>query len=138
MFPFKNCFLRKKWVQQFWTIMHFLMMEHKSRPLTKDEAKLEKKADELEGFQGSDGWLDNFKRRHSITFKENQGEAAEIDLEALRNWQQDVLRKTIFHFSEDDVFNADKTGLFWQLLPNKTLAFKGWCVLRIYCWIFLF
>ncbi|KAL1447458.1 hypothetical protein WDU94_005464 [Cyamophila willieti] len=28
-------------------------------------------------------------------------------------------------FSERDVFNADKTGLFFRVLPNKTMAFKN-------------
>lgn len=76
-------------------------------------------------FKASDGWLGKFKQRHSIVFKGNQGEAAEINLVELGNWQQDVLLEEISHFSADDVFNADETGLFWQLLPNKTLAFKG-------------
>lgn len=100
-------------------------IEHKQRPLEESDAKLEKKADELERFDASQGWMDRFKHRHSIVFKGNQGEAAEIDLKALGDWQQDVLRETISHLSADDVFNVDETGLFWQVLPNKTLAFKG-------------
>lgn len=28
-------------------------------------------------------------------------------------------------YDEDDVFNADELGLFYKLLPSKTLAFKG-------------
>ncbi|GBM76204.1 Tigger transposable element-derived protein 6 [Araneus ventricosus] len=28
-------------------------------------------------------------------------------------------------YKTDDIFNADKTGLFFQCLPNKTAAFKG-------------
>ena len=62
-------------------------LEHKHKPLMNTDAQLEKKAEELEAFKASVGWLDRFKHRHSISFKGNQGEAADIDLEALGNWQ---------------------------------------------------
>ncbi|VDI33975.1 Hypothetical predicted protein [Mytilus galloprovincialis] len=28
-------------------------------------------------------------------------------------------------FTPDNIFNADKTGVFYKLLPEKTLEFKG-------------
>lgn len=62
-------------------------LEDKPRPLCESDAKLGKKADELEEFKASDGWMDRFKQRHSIVFKGNQGEAAEIDIRALGDWQ---------------------------------------------------
>lgn len=47
-------------------------------------------------------------------------------MESLHEWQKKVLQTELSKFSPDDIFNVDETGLFWQLLPNKTLAFKGW------------
>jgi len=76
-------------------------------------------------FKASNHWLDNFKTRHSIKFRSEQGEAAAIDLKAVEDWQETVLREALSKYSIDDVFNADETGLFWKLMPNKTLAFKG-------------
>lgn len=76
-------------------------------------------------FKASEGWLTNFKERHDIVFKQPQGEAGDIDLEAVDDWRQKVLREQLSKFSENDVFNVDETGLFWKLLPSKTLAFKG-------------
>lgn len=76
-------------------------------------------------FMASDGWLDNFKKRNGITFKTVQGEAGAVDSQSLIEWQQQVLRPLLKQFSPDDVFNLDETGLFWQLLPNKTMAFRG-------------
>uniref|UniRef100_A0A915EB41 HTH CENPB-type domain-containing protein n=1 Tax=Ditylenchus dipsaci TaxID=166011 RepID=A0A915EB41_9BILA len=61
--------------------------KHEERPLAELDAILEKKAVEFEIFKASDGWLRKFKHRHSISFQENQAEAADIDLEKLRNWQ---------------------------------------------------
>ena len=75
-------------------------------------------------FIASDGWLDNFKKRHGITFKTVQGEAGVVNLQSLLDWKQQVLQLLLRQFSADDVFNLDETGLFWQLLPNKTLSFR--------------
>lgn len=76
-------------------------------------------------FMASDGWLENFKKRHGIAFKTVHGEAGAVDSQSLLEWQQQVLRPLLRQFSADNVFNLDETGLFWQLLPNKTMSFKG-------------
>ena len=76
-------------------------------------------------FTASEGWLDKFKKRHGITFKTVQGEAGAVDSQSLLEWQQQVLQPLLRQFSADDVFNLDETGLFWQLLPNKTMTFRG-------------
>jgi hypothetical protein len=79
----------------------------------------------VENFKGSQGWIDRFKKRHSVVFKTVQGEAGDVDMASLSTWQQDVLQKELLKWKEDDVYNADETAIFWQLLPNKTLTFKG-------------
>lgn len=79
----------------------------------------------IEGFKASNGWLDNFKERHGIVFKEVQGEAAAVDMEAVDNWRQDILSKLLAEYSPSNVFNVDETGLFWRLMPDKTMTFKG-------------
>lgn len=79
-------------------------------------------------FKASEGWLTNFKRRHSIANKRLRGEAANINDDALTEWQNTVLRNNLVNFQPNDVFNVDETALFWELLPAKTLAFKGMAV----------
>lgn len=37
---------------------------------------------------------------------------------------EDKVRDIIKGFKPKNVFNADKTGLFYRLLPNKTLTFE--------------
>ena len=39
-------------------------------------------------FIASDGWLDNFKKRHGITFKTVHGEAGAVNLQSLLDWKQ--------------------------------------------------
>ena len=79
----------------------------------------------IPNFMVSNGWLDNLKKRHRITFKTVQGEAGAVDSQSLLEWQQQVLQPLLGQFSADDVFNLDETGLFWRLLPNKTMSFRG-------------
>lgn len=84
-------------------------------------------AEELgnETFKASDGWLSNFKKRNSITFKTVQGEEGAVNVGELTDWQTSVLREELEKYEPKDVFNLDETGLFWKLQPNKTMAFKG-------------
>jgi hypothetical protein len=60
-----------------------------------------------------------------VLFKLILGEATAINVQSLREWQQNVLREELIKFAPEDIFNVDETGLFWQLLPGKTWAFKG-------------
>ena len=79
----------------------------------------------IQDFIANNGWLDNFKKRHGIAFKTVQGEAGAVNLQSLLEWKQQVLQPLLRQFSADDVFNLDETGLFWQLLPSKTMSFRG-------------
>ena len=54
----------------------------------------------------------------SITkYKVVSGENAAVDKEVCEDWQQTILQPILQHY---DVFNADKTGLYWRLLPDRT------------------
>ena len=70
----------------------------------------------------SNGFLERFKKRH-ITFKVAAGEAASIEGEAVEDWVS-RLPTILEGFSPDDVFNMDKTGMFYKLLPDRTLCFR--------------
>jgi hypothetical protein len=93
--------------------------------LLKEKAKNLAELLGVSNFSASEGWLDRFKQRHSITFKSVQGEAGAVNLQPLLEWQQQVLKPLISQYSENDIFNMDETGLFWKLLPNKTMSLKG-------------
>ena len=73
----------------------------------------------------SDGWLSRLKKRHNIVFKNVCGERESVNISTLSNWTNDILLPTLKKYRPCDVFNADKTGLFWRILPDKTMAFKG-------------
>lgn len=77
-------------------------------------------------FKCSNGWLDRFKERHNITFKKICGEAKSVNenSDAMNNWAVE-LKHILTEFKPDNIFNADETGLFFKLLPEKTLEYKG-------------
>ena len=89
-------------------------------------AKAEELAKELGhgDFQCSSGWLQRFKGRHSIIQKRICGESAAVSTETCAQWIDTTLPTLLEGYELRDVFNADETGLFYKLLPNKTLAFK--------------
>ncbi|GFO28913.1 tigger transposable element-derived protein [Plakobranchus ocellatus] len=73
----------------------------------------------------NEDWTARFKKRHHIVFKTLCGESSSVDDASLNQWRDNVLEKTLSKYEPFDVYNADETGLFWRLLPNKTMDFKG-------------
>lgn len=48
-----------------------------------------------------------------------------VGIDKVNEWHAGEIIKLIADYSPDDIFNADETGLFFQLLPQHTLAAKG-------------
>lgn len=76
-------------------------------------------------FEASPGWLNRFKERHSIVFKNVCGESSSVSPDTVDRWVTDSLPKLMEGYDARDVFNADETGIFWRMLPEKTMAVKG-------------
>ncbi|XP_069103139.1 tigger transposable element-derived protein 6-like [Argopecten irradians] len=77
-------------------------------------------------FDCSTGWIDRFKDRHGICFKKICGEAKSVDKssDAMVQWADD-LHTLLLQYNHSDIFNADETGIFYRMLPDRTLDFKG-------------
>ena len=45
--------------------------------------------------------------------------------ETALNWTTNVIPNILQRFLSSDIFNGDKTGLFWKLTPHRTLSFVG-------------
>ena len=80
---------------------------------------------EVENFRASTGWLERFKERNGITFKKVCGEAKSVDTAStdMTEWEQ-RLRRLLDQYIPNDIYNADDTGVFYILLPDKTLEYK--------------
>src|SRR5947209_4986674 len=66
------------------------------------------------------GWLDRFKKRHSIKQHTRHGEAGSV----LESTEEDIkaLRAIAGEYPEGDIYNMDETGLFWKMMPSRGLS----------------
>ena len=96
-----------------------------SGTLLKEKAVYFVKELQIDDFKGSDGWLDGWKTRHSVTFKMVAGEATSCTSEMTASWDETTLPTIISNYKLEDIFNADEFGLFYQALPDKTLHLKS-------------
>ena len=70
-------------------------------------------------------WVKRFKACHNITSLKQSGEAASVPDGVVDRWKVEQLSAIREKFVDNDIFNLDETGLFWQVLPENTMQFKG-------------
>ncbi|XP_058809944.1 jerky protein homolog-like [Phymastichus coffea] len=78
---------------------------------------------EAADFKASNGWLEKFKKRYQIRQLSMQGDKLSSDNVAAENFKE-TLHSYLKEkgYTEDEVYNANETGLFFKSLPKKTLA----------------
>ena len=76
-------------------------------------------------FKCTVSWVTTFKERHGIKLRSVQGEEKSVDVTTVENWHKTVWQNILQNYEAKDIFNCDESGLFYKLLPNKTLSFKG-------------
>jgi hypothetical protein len=79
-----------------------------------------------DNFKGSSGWLDKFKNRYGIRQLSITGEKLSSDaaaVEPFKNLLQNKIEE--MQLCPDQIYNADESGIFWKLLPQKTLAHQA-------------
>ena len=74
-------------------------------------------------FKATDGWLSRWKTRFGIKFKKAHGEKASADFASAEQWKL-RLPSLLQKFRPEDIYNADKTGLFCRATPNGCLVYK--------------
>lgn len=79
----------------------------------------------LGDFTGSCGWLDRFKTRHGIIYRKICGESESVNEEDVTTWATTILPDLLKDYAPEDVYNADELGLFFKLMPDKSLVYKN-------------
>ncbi|XP_071093603.1 jerky protein homolog-like [Haliotis cracherodii] len=77
-------------------------------------------------FKASDGWLWRFQLRHGIKSITVSGESKSADVESAAAYPtilQDIIDAE--GLQDEQIYNADETGLYYRMLPDKTLAEKN-------------
>ncbi|XP_033755738.1 tigger transposable element-derived protein 6-like [Pecten maximus] len=94
-------------------------------PVTDEILKIKAKrfGDELgiTDFQYSNGWLLRFKTRHEIASKIISGESAGIDKKLIDDGRSKAI-EAMESYDLDNVFNVDETGLYYKMLPDRSLC----------------
>ena len=73
------------------------------------------------GFKASNGWLERFRLRYNVRFRVISGEAASVDVNTIEDWKK-RLPMIIEEYKPCDIYNCDETGLFWKLMPDRSLV----------------
>lgn len=87
--------------------------------------EISKEVDPTVEWSCSSGWLSRWKARHNIAYRSVSGENASVDKGVCVDWKERTLQLILSRYDPNDIFNADETGLYWRLLPDKTHAFRG-------------
>lgn len=69
----------------------------------------------------ANGWVYRFKLRNGLQKVHVLGEAKSAPLESLSE-ERIRLRVLLSKYEEEDIYNADETGLFFRMEPNQTLS----------------
>lgn len=109
------------------TARWFEQMRAQNVPISGDVLKKKalKFADDLgvTSFKASNGWIDKFKSRNNIVHLKLAGEASSVNMATVENFRA-CLPSLLAEYSPSDIYNADETGLFYKMLPDKTLHYK--------------
>lgn len=76
-------------------------------------------------FDGSLSWIQRFRQRHNIVYGKVSGEANDAPTQSANDWIKSVWPKVKENYSDDDIYNAYETALFFRATADKTLKFKG-------------
>lgn len=75
-------------------------------------------------FKPSNGWLSRWKKRNNIVYKKASGEKASADIAMADEWKQTTLGELLNDYDEEDIYNADETGLYYRATPDGSLTYR--------------
>ncbi|XP_029654609.1 tigger transposable element-derived protein 4-like [Octopus sinensis] len=74
---------------------------------------------EITEFKGSKGWLVKFKKRNGLKLRNMHGESATPNL--VSDFIE-LIKNKISLYGAQNVYNADETGLFYKMIPSKSVC----------------
>jgi hypothetical protein len=103
----------------------FKVPRNAGSPILKVQAKKFAKQLGHENFTCNNRWLDHFKNRHNSVYAKVSGEALSVDSKTASEWVKSDWVECQQGYSEEDIYNADETGVFYNLMPDSTFKFKA-------------
>lgn len=72
----------------------------------------------------NNGWLVHFKNRNNNAYGKIRGEASSVDISAVNDWLKRVWPYLRRDTTDNDIYNANKTDVFYYVTPEKNLKLK--------------
>ena len=69
-------------------------------------------------------WFTRWKKQHDITFVTLKEEAAEADVKSAERFVTESVPELLKTFPEENIWNADGTGIYFNVLPDFTYVRK--------------
>lgn len=76
-------------------------------------------------FKPTDGWFSRLKKREGIIQKKLHGEGQAADLPSRDEWMDNTWPELRARYSDENIWNADESGLYFRALPDSTLTFAN-------------
>ncbi|GBL93850.1 Tigger transposable element-derived protein 4 [Araneus ventricosus] len=83
------------------------------------------KSFEMENFSASHGWIEKFKNRHGLSTRVLSGESASVNEGTVEQWKEDLATLVPHRLEPKNIYNCNETGLFYKLMTDGILTFKG-------------
>ncbi len=72
-------------------------------------------------FVASSGYVNSFNTRHNLVTKSIHGKSGLVNLEKIDGFKETISNK-LNEYSPNNIYNCDKTGLFWRQTNKKQLC----------------
>jgi transcriptional regulator with XRE-family HTH domain len=92
--------------------------------LVREQARSLAESLEITDFKFSDGWLFNFFKRHDFSNVHLHGEGGSANEEQVQAARL-RLQEKLCNFSPHNIYNADETGLYYKLLPKRSVVLNS-------------
>ena len=69
-------------------------------------------------FEGTNGWLEKWKRRYNVRKVTVSGESGDVSGVTVSAWKV-RLPEILRGYDKKNVYNLDETGCFWKALPQQ-------------------
>ncbi|XP_037817448.1 jerky protein homolog-like [Lucilia sericata] len=112
--------------------LYHWFIEQRKKHIPVNGTALKTKAIEIQnrlysgGFHASDGWLSRYKKRYGIRLLKESGEKLSSRADLVEPFKKDLQNIIIENnLTLDAIFNANETGMYWKMLPDKTFVHAG-------------
>ncbi|KAG0440035.1 Tigger transposable element-derived protein 6 [Dictyocoela muelleri] len=72
-------------------------------------------------FEASNEWIENFKKRHVLSFENISGESKSANFLEVESFRTEFKEK-INEYGQQNIFNCDETALYFKNPPRKSFV----------------